>query len=683
MLSAAQSDLERALADASREVDDVWLLQNQADPVALGSCYLALAAWLGGDPGRARQLSEQAVQRAGKLNHVLTTAQVYIARSAHEAFRNDPSGVLRSAETLIRLAQEHRMEFHAAVGKVFANWARSRLLFPYASAAVLQQSIADYVRPGSKIATPIFLGLLAERESDAQNFDSAVATVEEALVRASETGERWTDAFLHRLRGDILLKRDPANPQPAEEAFQTAIAIAQAQKARSFELQAVLALAKLYLLTDRLIDAHAVLAPALEGFSPTPEMPEIAEARALLAVLEETDEVKADAAQRRRTTQFRVAYGSALWATRRSSSPEAAQAFARAREEARGEGGAPERLAADYGLWVGNYQRGNLPAMKTHAATFLGDVGSRPDSPEASVAHRAAGLTHWFAGEYLEAREHLEQALSLSQAARDDDLAFRFGFLDSSVGAMALLAMALWPLGDIERAVSLVRDADARNAALAHAGTRAYGKGVVAMFDLMRGDLSRAAANRVELVRLAREHDLSLVLKLGMFLEGAATIESGAAADGLEQMRSELLREPNVVSYDGILKIVLAQAEARAGDVDRAIAIVNEALATVQSTGCVAFAAELNRVCGELLLQRDPADSASAQRALEAAIATARQQGTRSFELRAALSLAKLHQSAGRLAAAHAVLAPALEGFAPTPEMPQIAEAQALMERLA
>ena len=65
------------------------------------------------------------------------------------------------------------------------------------------------------------------------------------------------------------------------------------------------------------------------------------------------------------------------------------------------------------------------------------------------------------------------------------------------------------------------------------------------------------------------------------------------------------------------------------------------------------------------------------------AIAIAKQQGTRSFELRAALTLAKLYQSTGRPAEAHAVLAPALEGFAPTPEMPEIAEAQALLAALA
>jgi predicted ATPase len=99
------------------------------------------------------------------------------------------------------------------------------------------------------------------------------------------TGEHWSDAFPHRLRGEILLKCDPANKEPAEDAFLAAIAVAQQQKARSFELRAALSLAKLYHSTDRPADAHAVLAPALKGFSPTPEFPEIVEAQTLLSAL--------------------------------------------------------------------------------------------------------------------------------------------------------------------------------------------------------------------------------------------------------------------------------------------------------------------------------------------------------------------------------------------------------------
>ena len=90
------------------------------------------------------------------------------------------------------------------------------------------------------------------------------------------------DALLNRLRGEILLKRDPANTAPAVAAFLAAIAVAQAQKAKSFELQAALSLGRLYQSTGRPAYAYAVLAPALEGFEPTHEMPEIAEALALL-----------------------------------------------------------------------------------------------------------------------------------------------------------------------------------------------------------------------------------------------------------------------------------------------------------------------------------------------------------------------------------------------------------------
>jgi predicted ATPase len=88
---------------------------------------------------------------------------------------------------------------------------------------------------------------------------------------------------LHRARGETLLKRDPANPAPAEDALLTAIAVAKQQGTRSFELRAALALAKLYQSTGRPAEAHVVLAPALEGFAPTPEFPQIAEAIEFMA----------------------------------------------------------------------------------------------------------------------------------------------------------------------------------------------------------------------------------------------------------------------------------------------------------------------------------------------------------------------------------------------------------------
>jgi predicted ATPase len=142
----------------------------------------------------------------------------------------------------------------------------------------------------------------------------------------------------------------------------------------------------------------------------------------------------------------------------------------------------------------------------------------------------------------------------------------------------------------------------------------------------------------------------------------------------------ELLREQNVLEYDGLIQIALADAEASAGDVERALVIVEEALATSERTGHRAFDAELHRTRGEMLLKRDPANPSAVEEAFHTAIVVAGQQCTRSFELRAALALAKLYQSTARPTEAHAVLAPALEGFSPTSEMPEIAEAQALLK---
>jgi hypothetical protein len=98
-------------------------------------------------------------------------------------------------------------------------------------------------------------------------------------------------------------------------------------------------------------------------------------------------------------------------ATAAMSAGSRARQFARAREVSLVDQDMPERLAADYGLWVGSYVRGDLSSMRVHAETFLGDVGARPDSPEAGVARRVAGITHWVAGEYTEAREQLEASL--------------------------------------------------------------------------------------------------------------------------------------------------------------------------------------------------------------------------------------------------------------------------------
>src|SRR5262249_15873444 len=102
------------------------------------------------------------------------------------------------------------------------------------------------------------------------------------LALAGETGEHWSDAFVHRLRGEILLKRDPANTAPAEDAFRTAIAIAQQQKARTFELRAAMSLARLWRDQGKRDEAHDLLAPVYGWFTEGFDTLDLKEVKALL-----------------------------------------------------------------------------------------------------------------------------------------------------------------------------------------------------------------------------------------------------------------------------------------------------------------------------------------------------------------------------------------------------------------
>ena len=102
------------------------------------------------------------------------------------------------------------------------------------------------------------------------------------IVGPVSTGERWSNAELHRVRGELLIKRDPANTATAEEAFLTAIGIAQRQKTRSFELRAAMSTARLWRDQGKRDDARELLAPVYGWFTEGFDTRDLKEAKALL-----------------------------------------------------------------------------------------------------------------------------------------------------------------------------------------------------------------------------------------------------------------------------------------------------------------------------------------------------------------------------------------------------------------
>ena len=672
----ARSHLEQAVAIFDPERDRDLAFRFGQDVGVSAMVYLAIALWPLGEVDRARELAGATTTRIAALGHLATSTFGLMHSVMFEIIGRNVDRAAPLAKALSSVAHQHGIALWIAFGAFLEAWVELRSSSPEIGLLNMRRAAALLQQDGVGAFQPLVRTGLAEAEARNGETEAALATIEQALLDSSHTGQRWYDVELHRIRGEILLKQNPANPA-AEDAFLAAIAVAQAQKARSFELRAALSLAKLYRATGRDDDAHAVLAPALEGFTPTPEFPEIAEAQALLDTLAQTDAVKAVIASRKQRVDLHAAYGSALLQGRGIHTPETKAAFERARELAAGDASRPQ---ITFGLWAGAYARGELGPMRAYADALQQEVADSPRSSVAGVAHRVQGVTSHFQGDFLGARSHLEQALGIFDPARDGELAPRFT-ADPGVLAMAYLAHVSWALGEVDPARRVSEDLSLRMSEVSDVGSLGYGHAHRMGFELMRADFERAAPHVKGLAEIARDHEIAQWEPFTIFFEGWSEWSVGDRAAGIAAMRRavSLFAGQKIVILDGLVKSVLAKAEAEAGEIDAALSTIDSAIAMSERTGQRAWDAEVFRSRGEILLKQNPADPAAAEEAFLTAIAIAQGQKTRSFELRAALSLAKLYRATGRDADAQAVLGPALEGFAPTPELTEIAEALEFM----
>ena len=627
----AQDHLERALVLFQPGRDDDFAFRFGWDPGVAAMHYLALTLWPIGDVGRAVSLVHDAQTRIAGLSHIGTRANGNMHAALFELMRGSLSHAALNAAELAQIAHEHDLPMWKAFGLVLEGVATAEgegLMDMRRGIELLrEQNILPF--------DGLFKIALANAEARTGEVDRALAILDEALATSERTGNRTFDAELHRVRGEMLLRRGPANPAPAEEAFRSAIAVAKQQGTRSFELRAALSLAELYQSTGRLAEAHAVLAPALDGFTPTPEMPEIGEAQALVAALEEMDEVKAEVAWRRRKTRLHAAYGNAMILAHGYGARETSAAFERARDTATAEDGF-ERLSAQYGLWAGSFVRGELGAMRELSAAMLSDCERRPQSGEASIAHRMRGVTHWCAGEFVAARGHLEKAIAIFDPERDGDLAFRFG-QDPGIVATAYLAEVLWLLGEVGLADQRKTETTARAVKSGHAATSAYGFLMATRFELIRRNPDRAATFARSLIKIANEHQLPFWMAISAWFDGWLEWRSGDRKPGLVAMRNSLARQAEQGSVTTFFETLLAEAEAEAGESDVAFCTINHALAASERTGLHWYDAETHRIRGEILLRGNSADTLTAEEAFQRAIAVAGEQGARSFGLRAAL----------------------------------------------
>jgi len=383
---------------------------------------------------------------------------------------------------------------------------------------------------------------------------------------------------------------------------------------------------------------------------------------------------------------LQTSLGNALIWAKGYTAPETSAAFARARELANRVGDASARFSAYYGLWVGHLTRCEPAPAGEMAQLFLREATARPNCPEVLVGHRISGVTRWYLGDFADARQHFQTTLELYDPACHGDFANRFG-QDPRAAAEIFDALTLWVLGRIDEALPLADRALADAESTAHAPTMGYALAFAGLLALFRYSSEAVATYSQALADIASRYDLpAMWVGRAAFLQGWAKWSNGADESGLAEMRRGLaiVREQGYIWLLPSLEAALAEVEAKAsaGETDAGLRRLDDALAELERTEQRWYEAETHRIRAEILLKRDPANTSAAEQSLQAAIVIAHSQKARSFELRAALSLAKLYRAASRDADAHAVLAPAVESFPPTQQFPELPEAQTFLAAL-
>jgi predicted ATPase len=293
-------------------------------------------------------------------------------------------------------------------------------------------------------------------------------------------------------------------------------------------------------------------------------------------------------------------------------------------------------------------------------------------------------LLHRHLGDLAAARRHLEAGLALYDPERDRAESARYGF-DTCTACHAVLGWVLWDQGYPDQALRHAEEAIIAARAASHPLSDAFALSFAAMLHQLRGEVALCRERAEAALALATEQLLPYWAAHAMVLGRWALVKQGQVEEGLPLLRAGLdagratgskVREPQWLA-------LLAEACLAAGRIEDGLSAVREALAEVEDTAARYYEAELNRLEGELRLAAEEPDETRAEASIRKAIEIAGDQGAKSFELRAAASLARLMARQGRCAEARGLLAPVCAWFAEGFDSADLKEAKILLDKLA
>jgi class 3 adenylate cyclase/predicted ATPase len=390
---------------------------------------------------------------------------------------------------------------------------------------------------------------------------------------------------------------------------------------------------------------------------------------------------------RRDQIKLQVALVNALMHLKGYAAPEPKAAVEQARqfiERAEALGDTPEDplllFSVLYGAWAANYVAFSGDVTCELAAQFLALAEKQGQTVPLMIGHRLMGTSLLLTGDIAKGREHFDHAFALYDPAKHRPLATRFG-QDVRVSILVYRALAQWMLGHPEGALADADHAveDARESG--HAGTLMYAQFHASLTNVHCAKYAAANAKSNDVVRLAEEKGAALWKALATMQKGCVFALSGNAAEGIEMMTSGIAAYRSTGSrvYLPIFLTHLSGAYAELGQFDEAWRRIGEAMTAVETTKERWFEAELNRLAGEIALKLPQLGSSQAEAYFERALAVARVQQARSWELRAAMSMARLWLNQDMREKARALLAPIYGCFSEGFYTPDLKQAKTLL----
>jgi predicted ATPase len=381
---------------------------------------------------------------------------------------------------------------------------------------------------------------------------------------------------------------------------------------------------------------------------------------------------------------FRSIEGPSRMALDGWDSPSATRLYEAARVVAERLGRPAELFRSVWGLWMGAHSNGQHGRAHALYREIFGLLEPTSETEYVIQAHHAGGSQMVAEGAPRAAMAHINELLTNYRMDAHGNLALMYGAHDPGCCSLGMRALSLMMLGYVEQAEAASLSSLELSERLDHKPSISHTRMFRAEFCVILNRARDAEAHLRTSISIAKKYGLTGYIYADELMEGWVRVLQGEAEAGVRQAESALeALKPSRRFHLPIRIAIVGRAKAAAGDVEGALAHYESALEAVANTGERWYEPELLRLKAETLVALPEAPVVVAQQCLIEAIALAKKQEAKFWELRAAVALAGLWTKRGRRVDASDLLAPVYSSFTEGLDAPDLTNAKALLAELA